>query len=381
MSASAWQLLRKFYPQGPVYPAGGSKGAVECPLCSKETDEAKLSASQEREKEITRRAEMIPERLLSLHSRKNGVPTELLLHRHAPSTECEDVRGVREVVEVGTATLGIKGQEDFVASGLTLAMRQANIGSPASVGIREIAVKEGEPMPFAGGRPPLPRTPSFTVSNSPFDERRRHNSLTSCSSTNSLDGYSSGSDYEDHDKFLETYGRYHLSSPHGPCGSSSTYSPPSSSGYHHPLLPGIYHLLPRDWLKRWRHYTKDPSSTIPLLDCTSLLCHSHGLFVIPPHLEEYLLGLKRSLLGGLGQYPGVIVEVISLEEWEALHNQLRAEPDFCVRFCLSAEGDMTWNVGICGACDPFNVNPSPSPKRRGERERLGGGSHHRGKVV
>jgi hypothetical protein len=87
--------------------------------------------------------------------------------------------------------------------------------------------------------------------------------------------------------------------------------------------------------------------------------------VVPPHLEEYLLCVRKTLLGGLGQYPGEVVEVISLEEWEALHSQLKSFPDFSVRFSLGPEGDVAWNVGICQACDPFNYgNTISSPQRR-----------------
>ena len=311
----AWHLLRKFYPHGPVYPAGGSKAAIECPLCNILTDEAKQSASQEREKEISRRAELIPELLLSLYSRKSGVPTELLVHRRAMYTEWDDARQAVARDAVPTMAVGVgartdgRSMEDRAAhhtSALTLAMGRATLlsSSCSSVGIMDKIeatspkegkegneFKEGSESPAAAGwgRPPLPRTPSFTVSNSPF-ERHRHNSLTSCSSTNSLDGYSSGSDLEECNRFLEIYehsqpaSSAHTSHDALPLALGA-WKPPSELRYHHPLLPGIYHLVPREWLKRWRRFSKDPSSTIPLLDCTSLLCHSHGLFVIPPHLE------------------------------------------------------------------------------------------------
>ena len=160
---------------------------------------------------------------------------------------------------------------------------------------------------------------------------------------------------------------------------------PRDPDYPFPLVPGIYHLVPRAWMRKWRHYVKDPAaSAVPLLDCTSLLCHSHGLCVVPPHLTEFLLGgpaLRRSLLAGLGQYPGEIVEIVALEEWEALHEQLKSFADFSVRFSLSPEGDLAWNVGICQACDPFaygNLTPSPTRKHGGGGNRGGGGGGARG---
>jgi len=161
---------------------------------------------------------------------------------------------------------------------------------------------------------------------------------------------------------------------------AAAVSSETASKYPFPLVPGIYHLVPRAWMRKWRHYSRDLSaSSVPLLDCTSLLCHSHGLCVVPPHLTEFLMSVRRSLLGGLGQYPGEIVEIISLEEWEALHEQLKSFPDFSVRFSLAPEGDLAWNVGICQACDPFNYgNLAPSPHRKERQHPRGLGSGTRG---
>eukprot|EP01038_Epipyxis_sp_PR26KG_P004335 gene4335-6137_t len=138
------------------------------------------------------------------------------------------------------------------------------------------------------------------------------------------------------------------------------------------LIPsGLYNLIPRDWLKLWRKYLKDTSvSTLPPLDCTRLLCHAHGLLVVPPHVEEYLLGLRKSLLGGLGTYPGQIVEIISAEEWDELSNKLKYF-DVNIRFSFengysnhnttsnpyNNHERVSWSMGICRVCDPFNYNP------------------------
>jgi hypothetical protein len=44
-----------------------------------------------------------------------------------------------------------------------------------------------------------------------------------------------------------------------------------------PLLPGLYNLVPKHWLRTWRRYIKDPElSSLPALDCTNLFCNSHG---------------------------------------------------------------------------------------------------------
>lgn len=124
-----------------------------------------------------------------------------------------------------------------------------------------------------------------------------------------------------------------------------------------PLIPGLYNLVPRSWLKAWRHYIKDISAPfLPHLDCTSLICHPHGQLVIPPHIEEYLIGLRRTLLGGLGIYPGEVAEIVSADEWDALQDVFHGAADFSVRFCLDGAG-VSWNVGVCMVCDPFSYKP------------------------
>ena len=121
-----------------------------------------------------------------------------------------------------------------------------------------------------------------------------------------------------------------------------------------PLLPGLYNLVPKPWLRAWRQYAKDPTVTaLPPLDCTCLLCPAHNQLVLPPHFQEYIVGLRRSLLGGLGAgHEGeVVVEVLSAEEWDALLHSLRSLSDFGVRFCLDGEG-IAWNVDVCTRCVP-----------------------------
>eukprot|EP00605_Chrysophyceae_sp_TOSAG23-4_P001810 GSChrysophyteH1.ASY1.ANO1.2000.1 assembled CDS len=120
-----------------------------------------------------------------------------------------------------------------------------------------------------------------------------------------------------------------------------------------PLLPGLYNLVPRAWLKTWRTYTREPQAPAPStdIDCSRLLCHSHGLLVIPPHVEEYLSGQRRSLLGGLGSYEGDIVEIVSAEEWEILQTQICGLTDVSVGFSLEDDGLVTWSCNTCnGTC-------------------------------
>jgi hypothetical protein len=127
-------------------------------------------------------------------------------------------------------------------------------------------------------------------------------------------------------------------------------------------MSGIYHLVPRNWLREWRKYLKDcrfvssvsnsADDTLSPLDCGLLFCNAHGSLVIPPHVEEYLVGMKRSLFGGSSGLlhlrgrggPGsgrrgseIEVEIVTLEEWEELQRVLSAHSsynDLYVRFVI-----------------------------------------------
>ena len=68
-------------------------------------------------------------------------------------------------------------------------------------------------------------------------------------------------------------------------------------------------------------------------------------------MEEYLVGLRRSLLGGLGRYTGEVVEILSASEWGALQDSLNSLCDFNVRLTLDGE-NVQWNMKVCSACAP-----------------------------
>lgn len=142
-----------------------------------------------------------------------------------------------------------------------------------------------------------------------------------------------------------------------------------------PLVPGLYNLVPKRWLKAWRHYIKDASAPfLPHLDCAAFLCQPHGLLVVPPHVEEYLIGLRRTLLAGLGAYPGEVAEIVSAEEWDALQDVFHGAADFSVRLCLDG-GGFSWNTGVCMRCDPFTYTPllpSANKKKTRNGQQLGG---------
>jgi hypothetical protein len=145
-------------------------------------------------------------------------------------------------------------------------------------------------------------------------------------------------------------------------------------------VEGEYHVLPRAWLAGWRRYMRDPEAPVcPPLDAVALLCRAHGRVVPPPHLEEYLQGGRRRLLAGLGEYPGVAVELLSGGEYEALRRAGAARylevggsvsggrvsssgrrwvlPDYSVRVSVESEaagGGVRWCGELCRSCDPFN---------------------------
>ena len=142
--------------------------------------------------------------------------------------------------------------------------------------------------------------------------------------------------------------------PSSACAAVTRSNRDNQSRKQQPLVPGIYHLLPREWLRAWRQYLNDPTvASLPLLDCTSLLCIAHGLLVIPPHVEEYLNGTRKSLLQGLADYRGVVYEVLGTEEWDALSRHLDCYTDFNVRFSCDGER-CSWSLGICELCDPYD---------------------------
>ena len=143
--------------------------------------------------------------------------------------------------------------------------------------------------------------------------------------------------------------------------SSAGEAPPC---FVQPLLPGSYHLVPRSWLKSWRLFNKDLNATCaPPLDCTNMLCYAHGLLSVPCHVEEYLVGLRKTLLGGLGSYSGEVVEILSDCEWTALQNRLNCLPGFSVRFTLDGD-NITWNMRLCSLCTPAASFSTQSPTHR-----------------
>lgn len=119
-----------------------------------------------------------------------------------------------------------------------------------------------------------------------------------------------------------------------------------------PLRPGLYNLVPRDWLRQWRRFVRDTSmDRLPALDCARLLCYSHGYLLIPNHLEEFLVGVRKTLVGGLGAYEGEVVELVTAEEFAALQTINKGHADFEIRCALDGES-VAWSIPVCMKCDP-----------------------------
>eukprot|EP00586_Coscinodiscus_wailesii_P016621 CAMPEP_0172501662 /NCGR_PEP_ID=MMETSP1066-20121228/152036_1 /TAXON_ID=671091 /ORGANISM="Coscinodiscus wailesii, Strain CCMP2513" /LENGTH=425 /DNA_ID=CAMNT_0013276579 /DNA_START=329 /DNA_END=1606 /DNA_ORIENTATION=+ len=63
-----------------------------------------------------------------------------------------------------------------------------------------------------------------------------------------------------------------------------------------PLMPGIYHALPRAWCHKWRKYVKTGEGHVPHApDAASLLCDAHRLPLVPPHLMDFITGSTNTL--------------------------------------------------------------------------------------
>lgn len=81
-----------------------------------------------------------------------------------------------------------------------------------------------------------------------------------------------------------------------------------------------YHTKWISHICSWRAYVRDPRAPSPRpLDTGLLLCEGHGLLLAPPHVEEFLSGERRALLGGLDRdRSGCVCEILTPEEWDAL---------------------------------------------------------------
>lgn len=75
-----------------------------------------------------------------------------------------------------------------------------------------------------------------------------------------------------------------------PC--SNNYDELSAGTRSCPLVPGIYHVIPRSWCAHWRKYIKCGGDRPTAPDASELLCDGHRLPLIPTHLAKFLLGFS-----------------------------------------------------------------------------------------
>ena len=74
-----------------------------------------------------------------------------------------------------------------------------------------------------------------------------------------------------------------------------------------PFVDGTYYVLPRSWCHGWRRFIKtgegglSPTKYAPP-DATCLLCDSHRMALLPPHLEAFLSGESSQLLEAAGTW-------------------------------------------------------------------------------
>jgi len=167
-----------------------------------------------------------------------------------------------------------------------------------------------------------------------------------------------------------------------------------------PLLPGIYHTLPRSWCHNWRRYLKNKEAPWPSApDPGASLCDGHQLPLVPPHLERFLNGEAQALLdvannestireevrtlqlesprpaavvgrtmsspeairadinAQLDRENKVVVEILTDEEFTALE---RWWPEFHSSYALkfavseteSGSSEIVWSTLPCRECDP-----------------------------
>ena len=397
VTSKIWHFLRKQFYKGPVFRSTDES----CPLCNVAVGTMKIQSRDERnELRTIRKLQLVPEQLERLSARKNGVPYGVSSNLWGSSGEVEN--------EHSSDMHHDSTQSPHQRSALIASMTDS-VGTPTKF----ISPMHQSSSASAGDflRDDVISVVEAGSLTSVLPEMQWSRVVQSCSPGLSLSCSQQNKstvtpvraeyyeDLEDDQEAINLALAMSLSMHQQPeweevpCGLSSCDElatvmdklPMVSSADidakgsidtkkdTQPLVPGIYHIIPRTWLKSWRQLSRNAESNIGKLlplDCTNLLCSLHGNLIIPPHLEEYLAGFRRNLLGNLGDYPvgGEIVEIVSVEEWDELqammllHYPAASGCDFNIRFCLDGE-TVSWNVPVCRFCDPFNYHGINLPKR------------------
>jgi len=345
-----WYFLRKFYREGAEFK---STIVTECSLCLAQDSEARLLTMERKDAELSQRKVGVSESLDGLLSRKSGVPGHMLTLAYSGSNATTNTNTTSAAFAFETPTgdhSSVLRSEASSPSSTTLdqrwPLRSGSITDSVSgdsdngdttngaldygFGNAHVSLEEDRrlaerlQMQFdvqAFGMP----IPEEEVG----DTQLHHSAFASAASTSNSSVFASS--------FRETA------------------FIERRQQQQQPLLPGMYHIISRSWLKKYRKYLKDSElKDLAPPDCTSFLCQTHGSIIIPPHVEEYLHGYRANLLGGLANYPGEVVEILTSDEFEALSTALGPlSPDFNVRFSLDGV-TIAWSVEVCRACDPFN---------------------------
>lgn len=122
-----------------------------------------------------------------------------------------------------------------------------------------------------------------------------------------------------------------------------------------PLKSGLYCIVPKEWLRRWRLFVRSPDLTgCPApLDLSGCFCDRHNRFTVPSHVSEYLCGYRRALLANLADYMGEVFEVLSIDEWDEMVRisaSWSGQLDFSILFSV-VDGEAHWSAEICELCD------------------------------
>lgn len=309
-----WYFLRRFYREGPEFK---STVVTECPICLVQDSEARVLTLERKDAQLSQRKVGVSELLDGLLNRKSGVPFHMLSTPTTASTAASAFE---------TPNMDRSEAPSPSSSIFDQRLRSGSVTDSIDSDDANAAVDFG-----------------FGNSQVSLDEDRRLAERLQMQ----FDAQAFGMPVSSEDMQPATFGANSIA-PYTLRDRAMTEQ------RRQPLLPGMYHIISRSWLKKWRKYLKDSDAPLTPPDCTSLLCQTHSCVIIPPHLEEYLLGYRSHLLSGLGNYPGEIVEVLTSEEFEALSSALGPlAPDFNVRFSLDGE-TLDWSLEVCRSCDPFN---------------------------
>lgn len=214
IDSRSWYILRKFYPHGPAFKCSATS---ECPICYSEKKEAQASAVGKKEAALqVRRNDFIPTDLEALSARRCGVPVASITSRF-------DMYNTEKMM------MSMIEQQQQYEKSSTL-MDQSPLPRRSSTSFDSLSELEAFQYPYHAGMPSSSPPPSSL--------------LTTMES-----------------EYLTTYD-----------------NEINGSSHQQPLVPGLYNLVPREWLRMWRRYTKDPDvPSFPPLDCAGLFCSSHGL--------------------------------------------------------------------------------------------------------